>query len=162
MIIKNHMKRRVISIKGTATIKEAAQLVMKHNIGTLPIVDEENNLIGVVTLQHLLSLIMPDFIDLVESFKFVHNFGAVESRMPEPEVLADPVSQIMKEAVYARENDGLLYGAAQIHQFGCTDLPIVTEEGKLIGLASHVDIGAALMKGWKKVKLNNNTNSKLT
>ena len=40
MIIKNHMKRRVISIKGTATIKEAAQLVMEHNVGTLPVVDE--------------------------------------------------------------------------------------------------------------------------
>ena len=153
MIIKNHMKRRVISIKGSATIKEAAQLIMKHNIGTLPVVDDENLLIGVVTLNDLLSLIMPDFIDLVESFKFVHNFGAVEARMPDPEVLACPVSEIMKEAVYAKETAGLLFGAAQINKHGCTDLPIVTAEGKLIGLASHVDIGTALMKGWKKIKL---------
>ena len=160
MIIKDHMKRSVISIKGTATIKEAAQLVMEHNVGTLPVVDEENNLIGVLNLADLLSIIMPDFIDLVESFKFVHNFGAVEARIPAPEVLACPVSELMKEAVYAKENAGLLYAAAQLHQYRCTDLPIVTEEGKLIGLISHVDIGAALMRGWKKVKLNNNPDSK--
>ena len=103
---------------------------------------------------------MPDFLDLVESFKFVHNFGAVEARIPEPEVLACPVSEIMKEAVYAKENAGLLYAAAQLNQHRCTDLPIVTEEGKLIGLVSHVDIGAALMRGWKNIKLNKNSDDK--
>jgi len=42
------MKTSVVSLKPTATVKEAAELMLKKNIGRVPIVDEKGTLIGIV------------------------------------------------------------------------------------------------------------------
>ena len=42
------MKTSVTSLKPTATVKEAAELMLKKNIGRVPIVDEKGTLIGIV------------------------------------------------------------------------------------------------------------------
>ncbi|MGB8980996.1 MAG: CBS domain-containing protein, partial [Anaerolineales bacterium] len=60
MEIRKHMKRNVVSIPETATIREAAALLVKHHIGLLPIVDKNKKLIGVVGLRDLLALELPD------------------------------------------------------------------------------------------------------
>ena len=39
-MIKNCMKRNVISIPATATIREAAELVVADHIGQLPVMNE--------------------------------------------------------------------------------------------------------------------------
>ena len=42
----------------------------------------------------------------------------------------------------------LLRAAATFQKEGRTDLPVVNDEGILVGLVSHVDIGTALIKDW--------------
>jgi len=54
MIISKFMKRHVVSIPATATVREAAAIIVKKHIGLLPIVDENNKLVGVVGLSDLL------------------------------------------------------------------------------------------------------------
>jgi len=46
--ISSVMKTLVISLQPTATIKEAAELMLEKNIGRVPIVDERDRLIGIV------------------------------------------------------------------------------------------------------------------
>lgn len=42
------MKTSVVSLKPTATVKEAAELMLQKNIGRMPIVDEKGTLVGIV------------------------------------------------------------------------------------------------------------------
>jgi CBS-domain-containing membrane protein len=79
MQIKDCMKTTVISVVDQAPLKQALELVVFHHIGTLPVVNADNTLIGVLTLKDILTLVMPDFVQLLESFDFVHDFGAGES-----------------------------------------------------------------------------------
>jgi len=46
--ISSIMKTSIICLKPTSTVKEAAKLMLRKNIGRVPIVDDENNLMGVV------------------------------------------------------------------------------------------------------------------
>jgi len=46
--ISSVMKTSVASLKPTATVKEAADLMLRKNIGRVPIVDEKGKLIGMV------------------------------------------------------------------------------------------------------------------
>jgi len=46
--ISSVMKTLVISLQPTATIREAAELMLEKNIGRVPIVDEKNRIIGIV------------------------------------------------------------------------------------------------------------------
>lgn len=143
------MKRTIVSISADARIEQAVRLVIQHNVGTLPVVDGAGRLVGVVSLRELLSLVMPDFVRLLDNFDFVHDFGALATRQPNPQDLAKPVAAIMHHPVACEETCSLLRAAAILYQQALVDLPVVNAEGRLVGLASHVDIGTALMQSWR-------------
>ena len=151
-MIKNCMKRNVFSIPSTATIRQAAALVVERHIGLLPVVDEQGKPIGVVRLGDLLSLELPDFFNLLHDLDFVHDFGAVETTRPSPEELDRSVTTLMQPVTFVEEICGLLRAYALMVKHNLHDLPVVSEDGALVGIASRVDIGAAILSAWKSVE----------
>ena len=149
MMIRDCMKREVISIPSTTTIREAAGVVVERHIGLLPVVDDQGRLIGVVGLHNLLTLELPDFVNFITDVDFVHDFGAVETTRPEPYLLEQPVSNLMQVAISVDEECGLLRAYALMLQHRLLDLPVVAKDGRLVGLASRVDIGATILSRWQ-------------
>ena len=152
-MINNCMKRNVFSIPSTATIRQAASLVVDRHIGLVPVVDPHGKLIGIVRLSDLLSLELPDFFNLLPDLDFVHDFGAVETTRPMPEEIDRPVTTIMQPAVSVVETCGLLRAYALMLKHNLHDLPIVSEENVLVGIASRVDIGAAVLTAWESIEM---------
>jgi CBS-domain-containing membrane protein len=151
-MVKNCMKRNVFSITSTATIRQAAALVVEHHIGVLPVVDEHSKAIGIVRLEDLLSLELPDFFKLLPDFDFVHDFGAVETTRPTPQELDRPVTEIMQPGTFVEETSGMLRAYALMVKHNLYDLPVISKNGALVGIASRVDIGAAILTAWKTVE----------
>ncbi|NJC94992.1 MAG: hypothetical protein C3F07_19515 [Anaerolineales bacterium] len=151
MNISDCMKRNVVSIPETASIREAAAVIVKKHIGLLPIVDGNDRLIGVVGLRDLLNLELPDFVRFIDDLDFVHDFGAVETTRPSAEMLDTPVKTLMKDAYTVEEGCGLLRAYALMLQYNLHDMPVVSKDGKLIGIASRVDIGTSILSAWDKV-----------
>ncbi len=147
--ISDCMKGRVITVRDDATIGEAAVLLRQFRIGTLPVVDKEGRLVGLVQLRTLLELVMPDFVKLVANFDFVHDFGALENRQPESDKLDQKVTGIIDEPVSVHAEDGLIRAASLLEEYRIRDLPVVDQDNKVVGIASHVDIGVALMSNWQ-------------
>jgi CBS-domain-containing membrane protein len=125
-------------------------MLVEKRIGTLPVLDEHGRMIGLVQMRDLIELVMPDFLRLVEDFNFVTDFGAIETRIPSPEVLALPITTVMQPPIFVEENSGLLRAFSVLHQKKLHDLPVVDSEGRLIGIASRVDIGILLLGTWTK------------
>jgi len=150
-MIQNCMKRNVISIPSTASIRQAAALIVDHHIGLLPVVDDQGKPIGAVRLSDLLSLELPDFFSLLPDLDFVHDFGAVETTRPTPEELDRPVTVLMQSRGAVEETCGLLRAYALMLKHNLHDLPVVSTDGLLVGIASRVDIGAAILATWKDV-----------
>lgn len=148
MKIHECMKPNVVSIPATATIGEAVVTIIKERIGILPVVNEEGRLVGMVPLWTLLDLIMPDFIQLIENFDYVHDFGILESRLPDPEILSNSIQEVMLPPISVEETNGLLMTAAKIHRRNLSDILVVSAQGQLVGIASRVDIGVALLSKW--------------
>jgi CBS domain-containing protein len=151
MLVRDWMKRNVVSIPATATIRQAAAIVVDRHIGLLPVVDEHGKPIGVVGLKDLLSLELPDFFELIQDFDFVHDFGAVETTRPTAEQLDRPVVTLMRPVTAVAESSGLLRAYALMVKHNMHDLPIVDAAGKLVGIASRVDLGTAILTSWKSV-----------
>ena len=152
MNISQCMKRNVISILETTTVREAAAVFVKEHVGLLPIVDQNNNLVGVVGLRDLLSLVLPDFVNFVVDVDFVHDFGAVETTRPSAEVLYQSIKFLMKPPITVNEDSGLLRAYALLLQHNLHVMPVVSEGRKLVGIASRVDIGTAIVSAWSKVE----------
>lgn len=152
MEINKYMKRNVFSIHETSTIREAAVVLVKHHIGLLPIVDGNKKLIGVVGLRDMLSLEMPDFVNFIADVDYVHDFGAVETTRPPAETLDQSITVLMKPAISVPEDTGLLRVYALMLQHQLHDMPVVSKDNKLVGVASRVDICVAILSAWSKVE----------
>lgn len=152
MNVKSCMKHDVVSIPATATVREAADVFVKRHIGLLPVVDENGNPIGVLSLHDLLTLELPDFVSFVEDLDFVHDFGAVETTRPSAEALNQPVTALMETTITIPDDCGLLRAYAMMLQHSLFDIPVVSKKGKLVGIVSHVDLGAAILTSWSSVE----------
>lgn len=144
------MKRQVISVLPTTTVQEAARIAVEKRVGTLPVVDAQGVLVGIVRLQDLLNVFMPDFVGLLERIDFVHDFGALEDLTPTEGVRARrlTMADLMQPPVAVEENCGLLRAFAIQMKRQTYDLPVVDAQGRLVGLASRVDVAAAFLAAW--------------
>lgn len=149
------MKKEIITVPVTATVADAASMFCAHHIGMLPVVDESGNLVGILKLHDLLDLIMPVFVDLIEDFDYVGDFGAMENSEPAQEELNKSIAEVMDEPICVRDDSGLVRAFAFIHKHELLDLPVVNRDGQLVGLASRVDIGRALLPTWCQGAPNN-------
>jgi CBS domain-containing protein len=152
MEIRECMKRNVVSIPETSTIREAAAVFVKEHVGLLPIVDKNMKLSGVIGLRDLLALELPDFVNFVADLDFVHDFGAVETSHPPARILDQAIGTLAKPAITVSEDSGLLRSYALMIQHDLHDMPVVAEGGKLVGVASRVDIGTAIVSTWAEVE----------
>jgi CBS domain-containing protein len=149
MNIRDCMKPNVVSIQATASIAEAAATTVKFHIGTLPVVDGKGIPIGLVTINDLLTLELPDFVRLMADVDFVHDFGAVETTRPSPELLDRPITALMQPVMTVSEEGGLLHAYALMLKHGMTDMPVVNGKGELSGIVSLVDIGTVVLSLWQ-------------
>jgi CBS domain-containing protein len=152
MEVSECMKRNVISIPEMSTIREAAAVLVRHHIGLLPVVGKDKELIGVVRLRDLLALELPDFVNFIADVDYVHDFGAVETTRPPAKTLNKSIKTLMKPAFSVPEDTGLLRVYALMLQHQLHDMPVVSKDGELVGVASRVDIGSAILSAWANVE----------
>lgn len=150
MTVKVCMKRNVVSIHANTTIREAANIFAKKHIGLLPVVDDDDKPVGVIGMRDMLTLELPDFVNFLADVDFVHDFGAVEDIHPSAKTLNKTVQALMKPAVTVEEDCGLLRAYSLLVQHNQHDMPVVSKEGKLVGITSRVDIGVAILSTWLK------------
>ncbi len=98
------MKRKVITSKSGITIQKAAEILVRHHIGTLPIVDDSMHLIGLVTLHDLITPAIPDFYSLVEDSRLGHDFVPEDNNLQG--FLHSPIEKIPRKPILVEENCG--------------------------------------------------------
>jgi len=145
------MKKNVVSIPESASIREAAHRMAEKRIGTLPVVDSQGLVIGMIGLQQLLTLELPDFFNLIPDLDFLQDFGAVESTRPTPEQIDQPITSLMQPATLVVEDCGLLRAFGIMIKHNLADLIVVSDDGKLRGIASRVDIGSEILATWQTI-----------
>ncbi len=116
-------------------------------------VDEQGKPIGVIRLGDLLSLELPAFFNLLPDLDFVHDFGAVETNHPSAAELDFPLNPLVQPWIFVEETCGLLRAYALMMKHNLHDLPVVSEDGSLVGIASRVDIGAEILSAWASIPL---------
>jgi CBS domain-containing protein len=148
MDVSSCMKRRVVTATESTTIAQAAEQMVSSHVGLLPVVDASGIPIGAVGLRDLMSLELPDFVNLIADVDFVHDFGAVETTRPSPEALSQSIRTIMKPVISVDEQCGLLRAYSLMLQRNLLDLLVVAKSGELVGLVSRVDIGTSVLSRW--------------
>ena len=115
---ENGMIYDPVTIKAQATVSDALEIMAEYHIGGIPVVDEDNKLVGIVTNRDL---------------RFETN-------------MARPICEIMTAAdklVVAHQRTDMEAAAKILRENKIEKLPVVDSDGKLVGLITYKDITKA-------------------
>ncbi|KZX12002.1 homoserine O-acetyltransferase MetX [Methanobrevibacter curvatus] len=116
--VEDIMFKNISTIKSTAEIEEAANLMMDENITHIPIVSENNKLIGIVTAWDLSKSIATH----------TDNLEAIMTR----------------NVLTCKYNEKVDKIARKMREYDFSSLPVVDDDGKLIGIVTTNKIGHLL------------------
>ena len=121
IIARDIMLKGVLTITSERKVAYARLIMLRHNVGALPVVDEANVLLGIIT-QRDIDLAGADVSDLM-------------------------VSDLMtRSLVKAKESTTLRWIVEKMIKTGLQRIPVVDEKSKLLGLVTQTTvIKAALM-----------------
>ena len=131
------MSRDVITAKEDTDIHEAGRLLIKHKISGIPVIDNENRVVGIITEADLLTIAgIPRghiFNDVV--MKYVLNKPTPQHRA------GKKVKDIMSSPVITVSPDTTVKKIAMIlDEKRIKRVPVVDEANKLVGIVSRGDI----------------------
>ncbi|MER5689157.1 CBS domain-containing protein [Streptomyces sp. NPDC002205] len=133
--VGNLMTDEVVSVLSVTSFKEVAKLLAQHNISGLPVLDDEDRVVGVVSESDLLSRQAagnpmrggaPD----VAPWTTVSSLGA---EFTAAEVMSTP-------AVTVRAEETAPDAARLMARRGVERLPVVDDEDRLVGIVTRRDL----------------------
>ncbi|MFC1959470.1 CBS domain-containing protein [Chloroflexota bacterium] len=146
--VSDCMRTQVYTVKTGATLIEAMRIMSSYMVGTVPVIDDERYLVGVLVLDDLLTQFMPQFVQLLRTTDFVHHYGMFEMGPRTADLLEKPLAEIMRPPYYLKEDSGLMEATVFMHNHQVADVPVVNAEKQLVGLVSRVRVGSLFLVDW--------------
>ena len=142
MKAKDIMYTNVITVKQTATLRELNEIFQRHKVTAVPVVDEENRVVGMVTEGDLIRAILPSYVELHENSLYLHNFEYLEERVHHVENMQ--VKEIMTPSVISVTEDTPILKVGSIFLLKRIERIPVMRGDKLVGIISRSDIYRAI------------------
>jgi CBS domain-containing protein len=139
MKVRDFMITKVFTVKPSTTVKELLQVLTSNRIGGVPVVDDKENLVGIVSDGDILRYLSPKpmgFAGLV----YIIEYGEIEDVIKEK--LDTPVKEIMtkRNIVFVSPDDEFETTLRLLSRHHYKKLPVVNGAGRVIGILSRGDI----------------------
>lgn len=149
MKAKDIMTSDVVVVKQDATIKEIAEIFLKNRIGGVPVVDEENKIVGIISetdiIQKEKNVNVPSFINILQGYIFFDSFKEVEDDIRK--IAAYKASDIMsKDVMTVKEDDSVEYVANEMIKKSINRVPVVDDNKYIKGIICRYDLIKAMYK----------------
>lgn len=128
------MTHRVITVTPETSFKEAVRLLRRHRVSGLPVVDKTGHLVGIVSEADLLNK-----AEKREPDAYV--LDSRKHRLDRSRAAAlDVASAMSREVTTVRPDFPVARAAREMHMRGFKRLPVVDEDGRLVGIVSRGDL----------------------
>jgi CBS domain-containing protein len=136
------MTKEVVTVKKETTVRELAELFTTHRIGSIPVVDDDGNLIGIVSESDLVeqdkNFHIPTVISLFDWVIYLESEKKFEKELKK--MTAQTVGDIYTKEVETVAPSTLVSDVADImSRKKIHSLPVI-EEGKIVGVVSRIDL----------------------
>ncbi len=137
------MSTEVITVQPTTSVNKIAHLMSDNDISGLPVVDDNNEVVGVITELDLIvrnaRFKMPTYFVILDSIIYLERPGHFRERLQH--MLGTTAEEIMsKPPKIVTPNSTIEDLASLMIDRRMNPLPVVDEENKLIGIVSRSDI----------------------
>lgn len=141
------MTSNPITVTPKTDLKDAIALLAENKISGVPVVDEEGNLVGLLSESDLMwqesGVEPPPYIMILDSIIYLQNPSRYEKEIHK--ALGQTVGDVMSEKPLTIKSDQTIKEAAKIlHQKDVRRLPVTNSEGKIVGIVTQGDIIRAM------------------
>lgn len=148
MLAKDIMTREVITVGPEEKVEKVAQILVKHKISGIPVVDADKHVLGIVTEKDLMikasELKVPFYITLFDSIIFLDNPIRFNNNVKK--YTASEVKDAMtKRVVVADENTPVSEVVELMQKKRINRIPIVRHD-KLVGIITRNDVLKSLVQ----------------
>ncbi len=145
LFVRDIMVDKVISVKRDTSLKEVANLLYKHHIGSMPVVDDEGKLLGQISNRDLITAALPDYKSLIDSLSMAPEVLPFDDLLKATE--ARTVSEFMSEEnASCNEDTPVVELAAMMIFKNLRMVPIVRGE-RVVGVVVMSDIVSKIIRG---------------
>lgn len=147
MKVKDCMARAVVTVKKSTTLAELIEIFHKFNYHTLPVVEEEDLLVGIVTFEDIWKVFQPYGADVSRMLRTIPFLGEIRE---EEDILFSDISAEMgrlvvvddlmnTQFVTVDEEVDIVKARNLMKVHNVNRLPVV-RKGRLVGILSIFDI----------------------
>jgi CBS domain-containing protein len=132
---------RLVSVSPDATLKQVAELMVEHEISGLPVVDADGRVLGVIS--------EADVIRGETGGTGGQGMIARARAIADPDSLSIPRTAgeaMSSPAVTIRDDETVVEAAHRIDERGVNRLPVVDEDGRLVGIIARADVVRAFAR----------------
>jgi CBS domain-containing protein len=142
MLVHEVMSTGVVTARKTDTVRSAVVKMLSRHFASVPVVEDDGRLVGIVTLRDVLLPLYPNYGDYIHDN--VHSRDFVEMEEGYPEVLGKKVEEVMSvNPMTVSPSDPVLQAASYMGLKNFRRIPVV-ERGKLVGIVSVGDVNRGL------------------
>jgi len=148
MKARDVMSKDVVTVSPSAGIRVVYDIFKKARYGGVPVVDGDKKILGMITKAEMLSVLLPDYFDLLgDNIVFIDDFGALDEEfesLPTFELfIAEDIMQ--KGARTVEEDASLLKVVAMMKKYGVRRI-LVAKDSILKGIITRGDICGAFFE----------------
>lgn len=144
------MAREVPTVRPDEDARTAIDLLSKSDLGAIPVVDDENKVVGIVSESDLIlseeesDLHLPHYLNIMGGIVFVGSMKGFEERLEK--AFAGKVSELMTaDPIVCHDYESADRVAKKIAEKHHNHLPVIDADGYLVGMVTRADALAALV-----------------
>ena len=141
MLVSDIMTKKVISVHSDTPVKEIATLLIKHDLKGVPVIDDQQKVIGIITECDLIlqnaTLHLPTFIQILDG---VFPFGKKETEEELRRIVGAVAQDVMSRSPVCAPLDMTVEDMATLMWERKVNPVPITQDDKLIGIVSRADI----------------------
>ena len=141
-LVREIMTKEVISVSLDTSVNEIARLMHDYNIGGLPVVGDNAEVLGVVTELDLVvrntRFKLPAFVTLLDATIYFETPAHIEARLRH--ILGVTAQEIMSKPAVTIAADATVEELAELMVNRRVNPIPVVEQGRLIGIVSRADV----------------------
>lgn len=142
---KDIMHHNIISIKPDDTLKDVANLMFRHRLSALAVIDDDNNLLGSITDKELIQAALPDFKTLISNLNYSLDVEPFEELLKKEDKIKVKQLYVKDHEVVTR--DAKIVEVAAMMLFKDLRRVFVVEGTKLVGILLRKDIVNMIIRG---------------
>lgn len=141
-LISDIMSKEVVTVTKNTGIRELSEIFQTRHFGTVPVVDDNGNLLGIVTSSDLIeqgrSLHIPTVISIFDWVIPIEGERTLEKELQR--MTAQTVGEIYTEKVFTvTPSDPVSAAADLMGEHKLHALPVV-ENNKVVGIVARIDV----------------------